>query len=236
MGNSYLRIPVLWEQGAGRARVQKATHGLDSSIAKRAAFSEEETFHSMLTLERRRAERSRKPFVLMVIETSASADAEAGEHFVSQVTSVLLKSIRETDIVGWYKKGAILGIIFTEISLEFATPITEILRTKIVSALQNEFGGKVASRIVVSVHLFPENRNLGGDEPPADIKLYPDLAKGGPNKVLPQTIKRVIDIAGSAALLLFWTDPCCDSARNQTDIQRSRDFPAGANWAVWSSL
>jgi lipopolysaccharide/colanic/teichoic acid biosynthesis glycosyltransferase len=202
MGNSYLRIPVLWEQGAGRTRVQKATHGLDSSIAKRAGFSEEETFHSMLTLERRRAERSRKPFVLMVLETSASADAEAGEHFVSQVTSVLLNSIRETDIVGWYKKGTILGIIFTEISLEFATPITEILRSKILNALQNEFGGKVALRIVVSVHLFPENRNPGGDEPPADIKLYPDLAKGGPNKVLPQTIKRVIDIAGSAALLI----------------------------------
>ncbi|HSY99694.1 MAG TPA: sugar transferase [Terriglobales bacterium] len=121
---------------------------------------------------------------------------------MSQVTSVLLNSIRETDIVGWYKKGTILGIIFTEISLEFATPITEILRSKILNALQNEFGGKVALRIVVSVHLFPENRNPGGDEPPADIKLYPDLAKGGPNKVLPQTIKRVIDIAGSAALLI----------------------------------
>jgi lipopolysaccharide/colanic/teichoic acid biosynthesis glycosyltransferase/GGDEF domain-containing protein len=204
MGNSYLRIPALWERSAGAMRGQKATYAFDSSIATRTGFSDEETFHNMLTLERRRAERSRKPFVLMVLDTGASADTEAGDRFASQVTSVLLKSIRETDIVGWYKKETTLGIIFTEISLEFVTPITEILQTKVVNALQNELGGNVASRIVVSVHLFPENRNPGGDEPPADIKLYPDLTKGGPNKAFPQAIKRVIDIAGSGALLLLF--------------------------------
>jgi len=204
MGNSYLRIPALWEQSAGRIKGQKAAYAFDSSIAPRAGFLEGETFHNMLTLERRRAERSHKPFVLMVLETGASVDADTGDRFVSQVASVLLRSTRETDMVGWFKQGAILGVIFTEISLEFATPITEILRTKVVSALRDEFGGKVASKLVVTAHLFPENRKPGGDEPAADIKLYPDLTQAGPNKGLPQAIKRIIDIAGSSALLLFF--------------------------------
>ncbi|SRR6266851_755393 len=204
MGNGYLRIPALWEQGARRLIGQVAISASDSSLATRPGLLEEETFHNMLALERRRAERSRKPFVLMVLETSASVEVEAGDRLKSQVTSVLLNSTRETDLVGWYRKGFILGVIFTEISLEFATAITEILRAKIVSALQNEFGGQVSSKIVVTVHLFPENRNPTGDEPAADIRLYPDLTKGGSNKNLPQAIKRAIDIAGSGALLLFF--------------------------------
>lgn len=203
MGNSYLRIPALWEQGARRLNGQKVMSAFDSSIATRSGFLQEETFHNMLTLERRRAERSSKPFVLMVLEAGASAEAEIGDHLMSQVTSVLLKSTRETDLVGWYKKGVILGVIFTEISLEYTTPITEVLRAKVVNALHNELSSEVTSKLVVTLHLFPENRHRDGAEPVADIRLYPDVSKGGSKKHLSQAIKRMIDIAGSSALLLL---------------------------------
>ena len=203
MGNSYFRIPVLWEQGARRMTSQKVRSAFDSSVAKRASFLQEETFHNMLTLERRRAERSRKPFVLMVLKPGESVVVEEGDRFMSQVKSVLLKSMRETDLVGWYKEGIILGVIFTEISLESTTPITEILRSKVVSALHNELSSKVASKLAVTVHLFPEIRDRDGAEPVADTRLYPDLHGGSSKKSLPQAIKRVIDIAASSALLLF---------------------------------
>jgi lipopolysaccharide/colanic/teichoic acid biosynthesis glycosyltransferase len=203
MGNGYLRIPALWEQGARRLNGQKVMSAFDSSIATRSGFLQEETFHNMLTLERRRAERSSKPFVLMVLEAGASVEAEIGDRLMSQVTSVLLKSTRETDLVGWYKKGVILGVIFTEISLEYTTPITEVLRAKVVNALHNELSSEVTSKLVVTLHLFPENRHRDGAEPVADIRLYPDLSEGVSKKHLPQAIKRMIDIAGSSALLLL---------------------------------
>jgi lipopolysaccharide/colanic/teichoic acid biosynthesis glycosyltransferase len=175
----------------------------DSSVTTRPGILQEETFHNMLTLERRRAERSRKPFVLMLLDAGPFCEAQATDRLVAQVTSVVLKSTRETDIVGWYKKGVILGVIFTEISLEFTSPITEILRSKVVGALHNELNNKVASKLVVTVHLFPENRDRDGAETVADIRLYPDLSEGGSKKRLPLVVKRVMDIAGSAALLLF---------------------------------
>jgi lipopolysaccharide/colanic/teichoic acid biosynthesis glycosyltransferase len=203
MGNISLRIPASWEQRARRSKGPKAMPALDSSVATRAGFLQEETFHSMLTLERRRAERSRKPFVLMVLEAGAFVEAEAGDRCMAQVTSVLLKSTRETDLVGWYKKGMMLGVIFTEISQEFTTPITEILRSKVVNALRKELSSKVTSKLVVTVHLFPENRDRDGAEPVADIRLYPELFEGVSKKHLPQVIKRVIDIVGSSALLLL---------------------------------
>ena len=201
MGNSYLRIPALWEQGARSLKGQKAMSRFGTSDVTRTSFLQEETFHNFLTLERRRAERSRKPFVLMVLE--ASVDARVADSFLSHVSSVLLKSTRETDLVGWYKNGVSLGVIFTEISLEYATPITEILRSKIVCALQNEPSSRITSDLTVTVHLFPENRDRDGVTTVADSRLYPDLRSGDSKKYIPQAIKRVIDILGSGVLLLF---------------------------------
>jgi len=203
MGNAYLRIPALWEQGARRTRNQKVMSTFDSSAATRTHVLQEETFQNMLTLERRRAERSRKPFVLMLLDASLSPDAGTADLLMSRVTSVLLKSTRETDLVGWYKKGVILGILFTEVSVEVTTPITEILHSKVVSALHHELSGDIGSTLAVTVHLFPENRDRDGAEPVADTRLYPDLYGRGSKKSLPQSIKRVIDIAASGALLLI---------------------------------
>src|SRR5216684_2886125 len=203
MGNSYLRISAVGEQSERRSPGQKVMSAFESFVARRAEILPEDTFHTMLTLERRRAERSRQPFVLMLLDASEFGEGGAADRFMAQVTSVLLKSTRETDLVGWYKKGVILGVIFTEISLEFTTPITEILRSKVVSALDNELSNKVTSKLVVTVHLFPENRDRNEAETVADMRFYPDLSEGGSKKRLPLVVKRVIDIAGSATLLLF---------------------------------
>jgi lipopolysaccharide/colanic/teichoic acid biosynthesis glycosyltransferase len=203
MGNTYLRIPALWEQGARRARSQSVMSSFASAAATRDGLLQEETFNNMLMLERRRAERSRKPFVLMLLDMGLSPDGETADLLTSGVTSVLMKSTRETDLVGWYKEGVILGVLFTEVSMEGTTPITEILHSKVVSALHNELTRKVTSKLVVTAHLFPESQDRGGAEPAADIRLYPDLSRGGSKRRLAQVAKRVIDIAGSAALLLL---------------------------------
>lgn len=203
MGNSYFRIPALWEQGARRLVGPRTVSAFDSTAALPSTFLQEAPFQSMLTLERRRAERSRKPFVLMVLEAATSLEQSSAERFLAQVTSVLSKATRETDLVGWYQDGAALGVIFTEISLEFSTPITEILKSKVLGALQKEFGADIHSKIILSVHLFPDKRTPVEDEPAADRKLYPDLAERESTERVPQLIKRIIDIAGSGALLLL---------------------------------
>src|SRR5260370_11540796 len=203
MGNSYLRISALWEQGARSSKGQKTMSAFGISVVAWASFLQEETFHNLLTLERRRAERSGKPFVLMVLEADASVGANVSERFLSQVTSVLLKATRQTDLIGWYKNCASLGVIFTEINSEFVTVITEILRLKVVNTLQNELSSEITSRLTVTVHLFPENRDRDGATTVADTRLYPDLQSGHSRKYLPQAINSVLDIVGSSVLLLF---------------------------------
>lgn len=203
MGNTYLKIPALWEQSERRSRSPKVKSAFDSSLVRRAEILQEEIFQTMLTLERRRAERSGKSFVLMLLDASAFLDTQAADSCMSKVSSVLLKSSRETDLVGWYKKGVILGVIFTEISPDLQNPITEILHSRVVNALHDELSREFTSTLVVTVHLFPESGDRDGAEPVADTRFYPDHSRGGPMKRLPLIVKRVMDIAGSASLLLL---------------------------------
>ena len=203
MGNGYSRIPALWEQGALRSTTRRAASAVGSLMENREELLLEESFRSMLTLERRRAERSRKPFVLMLLDASAFIEEKTSERFLSRICSVLLKSTRETDLIGWYEKGVVLGVIFTEVSCEAETPITEILRSKVLEALHGGLGRKVTSSLVVTTHLFPEKAGQDKGEKVADSRFYPDLAKVTPKKRALQIQKRVIDVLGSAFLLLM---------------------------------
>src|SRR6476619_2677462 len=75
----------------------------------------EDAFVSMLYLERRRAERAQKRFLLMLIDIkNATADGQKNRT-LGKVTGALLRAIRETDIVGWYLEDHLIGVICTEV-------------------------------------------------------------------------------------------------------------------------
>jgi exopolysaccharide biosynthesis polyprenyl glycosylphosphotransferase len=173
---------------------------------RRESVLKEEILHAMLTLERRRAERSRKPFVLMLLDSSAVRTNGNRSSFVAQLSSAVSDGTRETDLVGWYEDGVVLAVIFTEVSLEGTTPVTEVLRAKVVRAIRESLDSKLASKIAITVHLFPESwedKSSGPSEPVADVKLYPDLSNKDLRKRVPMIIKRGIDILGSGMLLLL---------------------------------
>jgi lipopolysaccharide/colanic/teichoic acid biosynthesis glycosyltransferase len=200
MGNSYSRIspPGLRETDL---RVSTPNFSRQSDGTEHEEVLVESVFHSMLTLERRRAERSRKPFVLMLLD--ANLENGAAEEILRQAVDIVVTSKRETDLVGWYKNGAILGVIFTEVNLDGEVPITDTLRTKIETAFIKHLGRDRAARISISVHIFPETWDKNSSGWVADSKLYPDLKRKGSRKRLPLVIKRAIDIVGSGALLLM---------------------------------
>jgi lipopolysaccharide/colanic/teichoic acid biosynthesis glycosyltransferase len=202
MANSNLKISTLREQaqsGTGRkvlARIGHVPQGREEVLA-------ETTFHALLTHERRRAERSRKPFVLMLLEMHALHAKSVGASFSERVSSALAGATRETDLIGWYEEGRILAAIFAELNVEENVPVAELLRSKIEKVLQDSVGTKAAARIVITTHIFPESWNQDGIERPADLKLYPDLSEKRSKTRLPIVVKRGIDILGSAVLLLL---------------------------------
>ena len=90
----------LKEKFTGRSETHSVVGG---PTARLKDLLQEDTFHTMLTLERRRAERSRKPFVLMLLDAHALFTNGIPEKLLRQLTNAISTSTRETDLVGWYK-------------------------------------------------------------------------------------------------------------------------------------
>jgi len=200
MGNLKLSLkPEKPQHANGRPMLSR----IAPLASRRDEILGEQTLHAMLTLERRRAERSRKPFVLMLLDSHAVPKNGNGLAFIEDLKSVVCEATRETDLIGWYEEGAILAVIFTEISLEGTNPITEVLHSKVVAALRENLDHRLAPKLVVTVHLFPESWDHERPDRVADIKLYPELSRKNTGKRVPLIVKRVIDVIGSGALLLL---------------------------------
>ena len=197
MANSISKIASPAIQESAKESAAKYAQPLEfASLPRRDETPPVEgVFHSLLTYERRRAERSRKPFVLMLLD--ANLEDGTAAKILKRAVDVVLATKRETDLVGWYKQGVILGVIFTEVSMEGQPSITEVLRTKVETALIKHLGKESAAKIAVSLHLFPESWDKDQAGWIADSKLYPDLKKRVSRKRSPLAIKRAMDIAGS---------------------------------------
>jgi lipopolysaccharide/colanic/teichoic acid biosynthesis glycosyltransferase len=163
----------------------------------------QEAFHSMLTLERRRAERSRNAFVLLLIDTRAIHKNGNAFAFLGRLTSVVSRATRETDVIGWYEDATTLGVIFTETSPVEDNSVAEVLRCKIATALQAAFDHETAAKLIISVHIFPHNLDRDKAVHSVDAELYSDLSNKSAKKRLPMAMKRGTDILASGFLLLI---------------------------------
>jgi len=197
MGNNYV------EKSVSGATARPARSVFGSFLARRTEIFQEQMFHGLLALERRRAERSRKPFALMLLDASSLAATETPGSFMSRVIQVLSRCTRETDLVGWHQKDVVLGVVFTEIHPERKASIAQVLSSRVVDALHAELGPKVTSYLVLTVDLFPEDPEGRGANPAVNTRFYPDISKAGSKKNLQKALKRLMDITGSLLLLLL---------------------------------
>jgi exopolysaccharide biosynthesis polyprenyl glycosylphosphotransferase len=160
----------------------------------------EDYFHITLKTERKRAERSKKPFILMLLHIENAFAVKEKKEAVSRMANLLFSLTRETDIKGWYEPGSILGVIFTETNGMDKELIREKIRTGLIELLDREQAG----RIRISLHTFPEEQDDDHPDGSADMTLYTDLSRKNRTRSNLLVLKRVLDIAGSLlGILLF---------------------------------
>ncbi len=168
------------------------------------AFLPEKLFLKALRLERRRAERSRKSLLLVLIREKDSDGQHASEGFSREILKariLLSAAIRETDICGWYRDRSICGIVFTEFNEAPRNLVLEKVSLKIHRTLRTAFRSEEISQIQLSFHFFPENQSGDSQSSPPDRRLYPDLAARDDSAKFSRSVKRVIDISGSLIVL-----------------------------------
>src|SRR3954463_1507982 len=115
---------------------------------------DEDAFRGLLTRERRRAERSGNPFILVLVD--ARSNKRVADAAISKILPVLRPAIRETDTIGWYSDRCVAGVIFTELGDADPAKSALILRGKIEKAMIEGLGKEIFDNMGVTLHLFPE--------------------------------------------------------------------------------
>jgi exopolysaccharide biosynthesis polyprenyl glycosylphosphotransferase len=164
----------------------------------------ENLFRKFLCWERKRAERSRKSFLLMLVDAGRVLQANRNQRVLTRILSALSCSTRETDIAGWYREGAVLGVIFTEVRRAERNALQNLVLAKSREALHAGLGAEWVDHIRISFHFFPEDWDKPSVSHLSDEKLYPDLFEQNDGRKFPHFVKRAMDIIGSImALILF---------------------------------
>jgi hypothetical protein len=130
----------------------------------------------MLCLERNRAERSGRRLVLMLVESQSLLKHGNQTGAADKIQSALSRATRETDIKGWYRDGAVIGVIFTEIPLA-ETSVVQVLSSRVNHARHAVLGAQV-SGLDLSFHVFPdhsEDDEGGISREETFSTIYPDL-------------------------------------------------------------
>ncbi|MGA8273804.1 MAG: hypothetical protein WB919_19735 [Candidatus Sulfotelmatobacter sp.] len=128
------------------------------SVANRSTLHEE-AFRRMFSLESKRAQRSRKSFLLALLEVAGSPASEKNRKTLASVLSVLDSNMRETDVTGWYKDNCVVGLMFTEIAVEDRNSILATITSRVNETLRSHLTPQQVGQVRISFHLFPEERD-----------------------------------------------------------------------------
>jgi len=175
----------------------------DDSKAPSRSFLSEEVFLEVLCLERKRAERSRRPFLLMLVEAEKLLQADQAELLAANLASTVSTVKRETDFKGWYKDGSVLGVIFTEIGEAERTTLQRAMLSRVMSALARDFKPSDMDQINLSFHFFPEDWEKEHPRRARHLVLYPDVSQRDGMSGISRSVKRAFDIAGSTLTLIL---------------------------------
>ena len=174
----------------------------DSMSAAEREVLNEDAFRRMIAIERKRTERSKEPFLLMLLEAGKQQGSEKSVRALDSMVSVLLSSTRETDVIGWYKERMAIGAIFTGLVVNDKNSILSLILSRISTTLRDELTFDQFNQVSISFHFFPDEWDHDEGGRPSNPALYPDLIAPKSERRSQLGIKRMMDIAGSALALI----------------------------------
>lgn len=166
----------------------------------------EESFKTMIQVERKRSDRSGKPFLVMLLDLTPvingkdrySNSRNSILQFFNKVVKTITVETRDIDIKGWYETGKSVGILFTEITPEGKDKILEKINSGLYKAFRD-----TASQINISCHWYPMDHSAFGN---GEVRIfYPDPSQLSLRKKFSRIAKRSIDILGSLLGLLIFS-------------------------------
>lgn len=167
----------------------------------------EESFRRAIAIERKRTERSRAPFVLVLLDVSSRMDEKASQALESTI-SILLGTCRDTDLVGWYTDKITVGALFTGLIQGDKTAVLETIHTRVHNTLHDALSQNQFKSVNISLHYYPDEWDQDDPGRPINPILYPDFSTHKKDRKPLEILKRSIDIVCGLALLLLCLPVC----------------------------
>ena len=190
-----------------RSNQTKASNAVDplleAGVIGQRTPLDETTFRRMIAIERKRTERSKAPFVLMLLEAVSEGGSKKNSITLHRVATALLSASRDTDLVGWYKEDAIVGTMFTGLIVNDKRSVLDTFLAKVSAALQEELTADEFNQVRISFHLFPDDWDHEKPGPPTNAALYPDLVSRDKGQRTVLFVKRTVDFVGSSVMLIL---------------------------------
>jgi lipopolysaccharide/colanic/teichoic acid biosynthesis glycosyltransferase len=177
----------------------------DALAAADRDIQSEAVFRRVIAIERKRTERSKQPFLLMLLEAGNQPGSKEEGKALENMGASLVSSSRDTDVVGWYRDGITVGVLFTGLGSKDKGSILGTILTRVKSMLSDDQVPEDFSQVSISFHFFPDDWDHSNSGRPSNPALYPDLVPEGHQRRSLLVIKRAIDVVGSALALAI----CC---------------------------
>jgi lipopolysaccharide/colanic/teichoic acid biosynthesis glycosyltransferase len=164
-----------------------------------ASLYDEQFFNDLLQVEKRRTERSRRPFLLMLIDLE-NLDPREREEVARQIATAVFSMSRETDVKGWYKRASVMGIIYTDPNPDNdITCFQDMIFNKLCENIERVIDSDRFSKLRIGLHVFPQD--------PLDTNKHEkecqDLSLKDADKKMLLEIKRALDVLGSFVAILL---------------------------------
>jgi exopolysaccharide biosynthesis polyprenyl glycosylphosphotransferase len=161
----------------------------------------DEVFRTVLVRERKRADRSNQPFLVLLLSQHMPAGLEAAAGWDSAIDA-LAAAKRDTDVMGWFERGTTVGLIVPDVD-GAAASIGRDLETRVRAELAKRLDARVVSAISLNLHAHAPQPKVAAEEErlwPVEPLLESAVARDSRAR-LQAACKRALDIVVSLALL-----------------------------------
>ena len=174
---------------------QRDSHSAEQSILDQSKF------HGAICLERKRTERSTKPFLLMLVDLQGIFGNGSRAQKMGNTVTALRSLSRETDLTGWYLQDAVFGVIFTELGNAEKHEILASVKKRVTTAICQTLEPQDVSAINISFHFFPEDPQNQSSS--MELNFYAEFGKKTGGKKFAHGIKRALDVTLSGLFLIL---------------------------------
>jgi hypothetical protein len=142
-------------RAVGLNRFQFETRALPQS--QRGEAQNEKAFQHLMSIEFKRSERSKRSFLLLLLdlEEPSGTNSDIPPQVAVTLFSGLARCLRETDFVGWYRQGRVIGVVLTQSRNVPGSAVSHVVVQKVRQALLGSLPSDVFDRLKVRAYRRP---------------------------------------------------------------------------------